>query len=95
MPQESETWAKFEEKLHHLNPGLTKMMYFRASHPLKQNYDAFMRRQKLQFLEKKRIETSRNVSIQAAALQHAQPILIISWTGNHYEPVEIKNRHPS
>jgi hypothetical protein len=73
------------------------MMYFRASHPLKQNYDAFMDRQKLLFLEKKRIEISTDVSIQVAAAQErpAIPILIISWTGNHYEPVEIKNRHPS
>ena len=97
-----ETWPEFETKLLQQNPGLTKMKYFRANHPLKQNYDAFIQQQKQRFFEKRRIEISTDVSIQAAGGRDAVlarcgsiPILIISWTGNHYEPVEIKNRRPS
>jgi hypothetical protein len=93
-----QTWKEFEEKLHHQYPGLTKMLYFRDAHPLKKNYDSFMEHKKQEFLEKRRIEISRDISIQAGKMESARistPILIISWTGNHYEPVEIKNRHPS
>ena len=60
------------------------MKYFHNNHPLRVNYENFMKYKKQDYLEnlKKTIDNSEQPAV-----------LTISWTGAHYEPVGIKNHH--
>lgn len=80
----NKSWEQYEQNLHKQYPGLTRMKYFHNNHPLRVNYENFMKYKKQDYLEnlKKVINASEPTSI-----------LQISWTGFHYEPVSIKNHH--
>tara|TARA_A100001011_G_scaffold224170_1_gene232114 strand:+ start:41 stop:790 length:750 start_codon:yes stop_codon:yes gene_type:complete len=102
-------WLEYKGKLHQENPGLNKLVKFNKGHPLRKNYESFMKHKKLYFLENKlyndllsqsvRINKSNNNPPPQTQTQSQTPsfqkILTISWTGNHYEPIGIKNHHPS
>ncbi len=78
------SWTQYEQSLHKEYPGLTRMKYFHNNHPLRVNYENFMKYKKQDYLEnlKKTIDNSE-----------PSAVLTISWTGAHYEPVSIKNHH--
>ena len=80
----NKSWEQYEQNLHKQYPGLTRMKYFHNNHPLRVNYENFMKYKKQDYLEnlKKVVNASEPTSI-----------LQISWTGFHYEPVSIKNHH--
>ena len=74
-------WDEYELKLHNEYPGLIKLRYFHNNHPLKQNYENFMKYKRQQVFDEQKRKLN-NI-----------PVLKISWTGAHYEPVNIKNHH--
>ena len=74
------------------------MRYFHNSHPLRQNYENFMKHKKQDFLEKQKylMKNNRTANSNTANSNIDSgnvPLLTISWTGAHYEPVSIKNHH--
>ena len=103
-PPQSETWDDYINKLYHDYLGLIKMKRFRQGHPLRKNYESFMQMKREDFNKKQSIDISKYMSIQKCNIlphgsrpniEKPRKTLIISWTGNHYEPVEIKNHHQS
>jgi hypothetical protein len=78
------SWTQYEQTLHKEYPGLTRMKYFHNNHPLRVNYENFMKYKKQDYMNnlKKVIDDSE-----------PSALLKISWTGSHYEPVSIKNHH--
>ena len=99
----STMWNRHLHDIHMRNPTLHKMSKFPIKHPLRKNYNSFMNDQK-QYFYNKLIKQMRDVAIDAPpTVQQTpsterstlQPIVKISWTGNHYEPVGIKNRRRS
>ena len=99
-------WEEYENNLYKQFPGLIKMRYFHNTHPLRQNYENFMKHKKQDFLEKQKYLMRNNRAPNTADSNTANsntansnvaasnvPLLTISWTGVHYEPVSIKNHH--
>ena len=82
----SETWQSTLYKLYREYPGLERMRLFSQHHPLRKNYETFINEKKQEYL----------------ILQHPPsqitprqiPTLVITWTGNHYEPRLVKNPRP-
>lgn len=90
----STMWKRYSNNLHVYNPTLQKMSRFPRYHPLRKNYEFFINDKKRHFENKMIKQLGMQQAQQAQQAQHP-PILMISWTGNHYEPAGIKNHHLS
>ena len=90
-------WEEYLKLLYKKNNKLETMSRFPQNHPLKRNYNHYIMTQKKDFTERILNELRKKQNIEQNIEQNVQnpkkskPLLKISWTGYHYEPIKIVN----
>ena len=87
-------WKEYLGLLYKKYNQLEKMSKFPQNHPLKRNHNNFIMTQKKHFDKRMFNELRKEQNVKQNVKQNVQkskPLLKISWTGYHYEPLEIVN----
>lgn len=86
-------WEEHLKLLYQKNKKLETMSKFPKNHPLKLNHNNYIMTQKKHFNVRILNELSKkqNIEENVQDAKKSKPLLKISWTGYHYEPMEIVN----